>query len=371
MVTSTESHNQESVLMVHLFLFVAYRSRVHALPPHDALRSMMPYANERMRKRRCFADKELEVAMFEREKHMEAEKMKATGILQTTALNPAQQRHLLAHMAPRDFLQRIFPTVNPNVLELVWQGCGGNIERAIEQIASSSNLSSAHASQMVQHAAAMRQRMAANAVAAAAAAAAATQTPGTAELGEITNRDKSSLPPIMTSPMRRSPSNTDTKTVHSAFTPPILRTGAAPRQPTSMMLPQTADGGLLYPPSAAATMAAYQALFARRALLASHPGTAIGSGQAQNSDFTNKLHTHQTNTANHHIEMDDDIFAEKSAFSATSRVSVSVDHDSSSSSGPSPSPSTSSNPSLSPTTMHHQGSKASIKFSVDSIMGKC
>nr|KAG5686242.1 hypothetical protein BaRGS_031722 [Batillaria attramentaria] len=51
-------------------------------------------------------------------------------------LQAGKSRALLGNMTPRDFLQRIFPAHNPNVLELVWQGCGGNLERAIEQLAS-------------------------------------------------------------------------------------------------------------------------------------------------------------------------------------------------------------------------------------------
>ena len=62
-------------------------------------------------------------------------------------------------MSPRDFLQKIFPTVNPNVLELVFQGCGGNLERTIEQLASSSSVSNVHASQLAQHAV-LQQRLA-------------------------------------------------------------------------------------------------------------------------------------------------------------------------------------------------------------------
>ncbi len=47
---------------------------------------------------------------------------------------------LLNQLGPKDFLQKIFPSVNPNVLELVYQGCGGSLERAIEQLVSGCRL---------------------------------------------------------------------------------------------------------------------------------------------------------------------------------------------------------------------------------------
>ena len=128
---------------------------MHALPPPEALRSMTPYMNERMRKRRCFADKDLEMVMIERERQFEMAKsraapvsqsplggfhagMAATGACGIFPPSPmmSKPRALLGNVSPRDFLQRIFPSHNPNVLELVWQGCGGNLERAIEQLAS-------------------------------------------------------------------------------------------------------------------------------------------------------------------------------------------------------------------------------------------
>ena len=112
--------------------------------PPEALRSVMPYVSERMRKRRAFADKELETVMFERERQVEAEKVKMmqsavghhlspTGTTAAPApIDPSKNRQLMGQLSPREFLQRIFPAVNPNVLELVWQGCGGDLERAIE-----------------------------------------------------------------------------------------------------------------------------------------------------------------------------------------------------------------------------------------------
>jgi hypothetical protein len=124
-----------------LFAVADYRTRVNALPPADAIRNMFPFMNERMRKRRCFADKELEAVMIERERQVEIQKQNAnvsesrssaahnhtTGTLQTA----------LSHSNPREVLQRLFPAVNPNVMELVFQGCGGHLSKAIEHLSRS------------------------------------------------------------------------------------------------------------------------------------------------------------------------------------------------------------------------------------------
>ena len=157
-----------------LFLFIiAYRARLHALPPPEALRSVMPYVSERMRKRRAFADKELETVMFERERQVEDEKVK---IMQSAVghhlppagttpapspMDPSKNRQLMGQLSPTEFLQRIFPAVNPNVLELVWQGCGGDLERAIEQIVSNNSMSNLHAAHMAQQMALQHRLMAA------------------------------------------------------------------------------------------------------------------------------------------------------------------------------------------------------------------
>uniref|UniRef100_X1ZYE5 DMA domain-containing protein n=1 Tax=Capitella teleta TaxID=283909 RepID=X1ZYE5_CAPTE len=130
-------------------ILATYRARLHSLPPPEALRSMFPYASERMRKRRCFADKELDAVMFEREKRAEVEKVRVHGIIQQaqSTVDPIRMRMQLMQQgvmgSPREFLQRIFPAANPNVLELVYQGCGGNLERAIEQIVSGAKVSAA------------------------------------------------------------------------------------------------------------------------------------------------------------------------------------------------------------------------------------
>jgi hypothetical protein len=55
---------------VFFILWTAYQNRMHALPPPEVLRTANnPYLSERMRKRRCFADKDLEMVMMERERH--------------------------------------------------------------------------------------------------------------------------------------------------------------------------------------------------------------------------------------------------------------------------------------------------------------
>ena len=126
-------------------MFPAYRSRLHSLPPPEALRSMLPFVSERMRKRRCFADKELEAVMFERERQLQAEKMKNTAshMCHAMVIDPTRPHVPLGNVSAREFLQKIFPTHNPNVLELVWQGCGGDVEKTIEKIASNMPLQDA------------------------------------------------------------------------------------------------------------------------------------------------------------------------------------------------------------------------------------
>ena len=120
--------------------------------------------------------------MFERERQVEAEKLKHSGMMASSAvLDPAQSRHLMGSLQPREFLQRIFPAVNPNLLELVWQGCGGNLERAIEQLvsnapsmaAAAATAAASHRQQqvtshhvgLVHHQMALQQKLAAMAVA--------------------------------------------------------------------------------------------------------------------------------------------------------------------------------------------------------------
>ena len=100
-----------------------------------------------MRKRRCFADKELEAVMYERERQLEMEKIKTAGIVAQNMAAHSQAGRFAqlgaGQHSPKQFLCRIFPSINPNVLELVYQGCGGNLERTIEQLVSNVNVQGA------------------------------------------------------------------------------------------------------------------------------------------------------------------------------------------------------------------------------------
>ena len=73
----------------------------------------MPYISERMRKRRAFADKELETVMFERERQVEAEKVKmmqtavghhlsptGTAGAVSAAMDPSKSRQLMGQLSP-------------------------------------------------------------------------------------------------------------------------------------------------------------------------------------------------------------------------------------------------------------------------------
>ncbi|XP_070564249.1 doublesex- and mab-3-related transcription factor 2-like isoform X2 [Ptychodera flava] len=96
--------------------------------------------SERLRKRRCFADKELDdTILLDRERQLR--------FLQTTApyfINPQSYQAgssmvlralpKCSYSSPKEFLMRTFPEQSPSVLELVLQGCGGHLEKAIEQI---------------------------------------------------------------------------------------------------------------------------------------------------------------------------------------------------------------------------------------------
>ncbi|OWF43062.1 doublesex- and mab-3-related transcription factor 3a-like [Mizuhopecten yessoensis] len=101
-----------------------------------------PIFNERMRKRRCFADKELELAMYEHERQHEILQTKInvsnssgtgsslTGFVGTDTIDMTST----VPSSSRDVLQQLFPFHSSSVLELVWQGCRGNMKKAIQQI---------------------------------------------------------------------------------------------------------------------------------------------------------------------------------------------------------------------------------------------
>eukprot|EP00106_Octopus_bimaculoides_P016614 XP_014784056.1 PREDICTED: uncharacterized protein LOC106879133 [Octopus bimaculoides] len=125
----------------------SYRSRLQCLPSPESIRGVLPYMNERMRKRRCFADKELEVVMYQREQEAEivaksksnvgAGALSAVGTLHLPMVNNNLQNYAGEHQPGPQHQSQIFPALNPNLLELVWQGCGGSLERAIEHLATS------------------------------------------------------------------------------------------------------------------------------------------------------------------------------------------------------------------------------------------
>lgn len=127
---------------------------------------MMPCLSERTRKRRAFADTELDAVMMERERLVvteAAQKLKPPGPVNPSGapfhlLDPARSRQLLGQLGPREFLQRIFPTANPNVLELVYQGCGGSLEKTIEQLVSNNAVSQMQAAHFAQQQALLHQQ---------------------------------------------------------------------------------------------------------------------------------------------------------------------------------------------------------------------
>lgn len=125
-----------------MFSILACKARLHSLPPPEAIRTMFPYVNERMRKRRCFADKDLEAAMFDRERlieecHLRNAHFQTSGIPINASMIETQRA--FTNISPKEFLMRFFPSINPHVLELVFQGCGGNIEKCIVQLMNQGN----------------------------------------------------------------------------------------------------------------------------------------------------------------------------------------------------------------------------------------
>ncbi|KAJ8306468.1 hypothetical protein KUTeg_017013, partial [Tegillarca granosa] len=97
----------------------------------------VPIINERMRKRRCFADKDLDAAMYEQERQMEyitsVNKQETIKQDMTKHLSLLESRGIPKEMSSqRALLQHLFPNYNQNVLELIWQGSEGNMERTIQ-----------------------------------------------------------------------------------------------------------------------------------------------------------------------------------------------------------------------------------------------
>lgn len=180
--------------------------------------------------------------MFERERQMEMEKMKTTttGFLtQAVTMETLRSRQLMAQTSPREFMQRIFPTVNPNVLELVYQGCGGNLERAIEQIVSNGSAHGLQSAQQVaqQQQLAVQQRLAA-------VAAAATATAAAAAAATSSSAKQVAYPPQLVEQLKQA---------HSAFTPQIRA------QQTLSQRPLPAHLASIYPAPYPATLLARMA----------------------------------------------------------------------------------------------------------------
>ena len=165
----------------------------------------------------------------------------AAAAAPTSGLQEAlRSRQLLGQGSPREFLQRIFPTVNPNVLELVYQGCGGNLERAIEQLVSSGGGgAAAQAAAAAAAAAASNPGLQQIAIQQRLAAAAAMAAANKASMGNMTVPN--GYPPQLLEQIKHS---------QSAFSP-LLRPGM------SQQRPMTSHGG--HP----AMYAPYQALLQR------------------------------------------------------------------------------------------------------------
>ena len=332
----------------------------------------MPYISERMRKRRAFADKELETVMFERERQVEAEKVK---IMQTAvghhispataaaavpaAMDPSKSRQLMGQLSPREFLQRIFPAVNPNVLELVWQGCGGDLERAIEQIVSNNSMSNLHAAHMAQQMALQQRLMAAQM-----AAVTGGKLPGgvVPPTGNVPQEHPSQG--CQAAMLQHTSQQAQVKSVgspESAFTSPVVKPGAPP------VVAPALHGFPLGHPAAIAGLYSYQA--AQAALMARMcPNTQ--------PTFPGRSHLGQaTSRPNHHNSSIDqsELLSQKSAFSTNLPTAKSPTQSStspaSSQAGSSGTPLPKS-PRLESPESCSDGAKSPIKFSVESIIGK-
>ncbi len=299
----------------------------------------------------------------------------------TAALEAAKNRQLMGQLSPREFLQRIFPAVNPNVLELVWQGCGGDLERAIEQIVSNNSMSNLHAAHMAQQMA-LQQRL----LAAQMAAVAGGKLPGGVappahpgliphSASTVSGTEHSPVCQATVAPQKTPAQPTQGKPVgssESAFTTPTAKTGVAPAQTG---LPSCFQGLPVGHPATFAGLYSYQA--AQAALLARMcPGNAapnfpglvpvtptISPGQTTSSSSSPKHHSNE-------------LLAQKSAFRSHLPSPTSSAHSAGSSgstpaagSGSSGTPLTRS-PSLESPQSCSDGAKSPIKFSVESIIGK-
>ena len=99
-----------------------------------------------MRKRRAFADKELETTMLQRECQwslMYAAQQPQGHVVPSERLGSRLQPGtnissaiLKANSMPKEFLQRLFPHHNPAALDMILQSAGGDLHRAIEYLVS-------------------------------------------------------------------------------------------------------------------------------------------------------------------------------------------------------------------------------------------
>ena len=108
---------------------------LQAVPPTYSFQSHLAYLSERMRKRRCFADKQLDTAMFPKETF-------PLGIYGRIKDGP-KYRHCIGateHEYQMHLLKKIFPNLNENVLELILRAHGCSLEKTIEHLVQTMSL---------------------------------------------------------------------------------------------------------------------------------------------------------------------------------------------------------------------------------------
>ena len=114
----------------------AQQRHIQTVPPTYSFQSHLAYLNERMRKRRCFADKQLDTAMFPKESF-------ALGIHGRFGRDVPKYSHRIG-ATEREYqmhlLKKIFPSMNENVLELVWRAHGCSLEKTIEHLVQTMSL---------------------------------------------------------------------------------------------------------------------------------------------------------------------------------------------------------------------------------------
>ncbi|XP_072018991.1 doublesex- and mab-3-related transcription factor A2-like [Amphiura filiformis] len=110
---------------------------------HRPVIFLPPSVSERMRKRRAFADKELETTMLQRECQWSlmyaAQQPQGHGGSERlgSRLQPGgnvPSSIMKANTMPKEFLQRLFPHHNPSALDMILQSAGGDLHRAIEYL---------------------------------------------------------------------------------------------------------------------------------------------------------------------------------------------------------------------------------------------